>query len=136
MRSLSIKIKQHLLKPFQNYEQNHQNNCLLISNKHFFKFDELFVSANQMGGVIRGEETSWNNICNLFALLFGIITKQTFKSYFLVLYKKRGNREERKSKRTCSHCQLQFKTLPNSQLSNISITENARDRSVTLNGEW
>lgn len=43
--------------------------------------------------------------------------------------------EERKSTRTPSNCQMQSKILPDSQLSNISVTKNARDRSVTLNVE-
>lgn len=72
---------------------------------------------------------------NLFALLFEIITKQAFKSYFLSLHQKGENREERKSTRTHSHCQLQSKIFLDSQLSNISITKNARDRSVMLNVE-
>lgn len=70
-------------------------------------------------------------MCNLSALLFEIITKQAFRSCSLSLYHKRGEQ----SRKPPSYCQLLSKILPDSQLSNINMPENTRDRSVTLNVE-
>lgn len=55
-----MKIKQHLLKPFSKLRLKPSKRIVCYYQvNNFFKFDELFVSTNQVGGVIKeGREPS------------------------------------------------------------------------------